>query len=589
MNFITHLRTSAATAGAFTLCCGLITQMLARALGYASELGPALVKLGDFRLYSPFSFLAWALAWAPAAPSLLVLALCLALVCAFAAYAVAIIVAKLQPIVLAPDSPWRDLASYRELGHCELLRDEGLALGAVRRHAWARHRIVRLAHGGCLFLGESSHTDDALRAALASWPGALVLIDGRGDIAERMGRKDVVRFTLGRSDTLCINPMLTLRTGLHAWTDARRLARNQLAANPTCCNEQMIDALALLILDHLLCAPPEARNLAALRPRLIDAAILVSELCDRWAKTPQVDSAPALWEMARVARALIADPDQAIASYKRIDAAFAGFADAELARATSAHHLNLAQFVSARPSRTLVLSMQASSAHAGPIMRSVVAQIGALHASTSDAPALLIAVEADAARLLAEPHAAPLTFPVNSNTRLILQTADIAHAKGLCGAHEGLSAIVAIGPQSKSNAAALSQLGGRCRTYDPIPHHLPRWRRHLFPTWVARETERLPIAALTSADASEAFLIVSSQKPARLEVLIGGGVSTFADISALAAHDWSAPPLDITSAPPDARARPGFGTPLTPPARTKLRRILTRTAAPPAPQQGHPP
>src|SRR5690606_16738158 len=109
-------------------CCGLVTQMLARALGYTAALGPPLLDLGSLRLYAPFSFLSWSVSWAPVAPSMLLLSIGLALVCALAAYALAIVFAKLEPIALTEPSPWRGLASWRELRHYGLLRDEGLAL-----------------------------------------------------------------------------------------------------------------------------------------------------------------------------------------------------------------------------------------------------------------------------------------------------------------------------------------------------------------------------------------------------------------------------------------------------------------------------
>lgn len=180
MTWLTHLRTIVIALGAFALCCGLVTQMMARALGYDASLGAPLLELGSLRLYAPFSFLQWSLAWASVAPSLLFLSLGLSIVCALAAYAVAIVFAKLEPITLAEPSPWRDLASWRKLRHYGLLRDEGLALGAVCRHALAKYRTVRSDARSCVFLGQPQHTDDAVLAALGSWAGSLVLVDARG-------------------------------------------------------------------------------------------------------------------------------------------------------------------------------------------------------------------------------------------------------------------------------------------------------------------------------------------------------------------------------------------------------------------------
>ncbi|MCA8884982.1 MAG: hypothetical protein KDA35_00075 [Hyphomonadaceae bacterium] len=280
MSWLTHLRTIVIALSAFTLCCGLVTQMLARALGYAPELGAPLLDLSGLHLYAPFSFLSWSLAWASAAPSLLPLSLCLAIVCALAAYAVAIGFAKLEPISFAEPSPWRDLASWRDLRHCGLLRDEGLALGAVRCHAWAKHRTIRSDTRACVFLGQSAHTDDAVLGALGSWAGTLVLVDGRRKLSERLGRQGVLRFAPGRSDGVSINPLLAIRGGLHAWDDARQLA-GALLASTHAVPQTAIDAFALLMLDQLLRAPLDARTLAGLRRRLIDPTTLVAELCGR--------------------------------------------------------------------------------------------------------------------------------------------------------------------------------------------------------------------------------------------------------------------------------------------------------------------
>ncbi len=580
MTWPTHLRTLAIGLCAFALFSWFVTQLLARALGYAPELRGGLIEIGGARLYGPWSYLSWTLTWARYAPSLLAFAICLTFVCALAAYAVAIVIAKLEPIRLTPPSPWRDLASWDELGDYGLLRDEGLPLGAVRRHALAPYRVVRRAAGGCVFLGEPRHTDDALRAALTSWHGPLVLIDARGEIADGIGRANVWRFAPGRSDTLSINPLLAIRGGLDAWADARRLATALLSDGRASAEDATIDAFTVLMLDQLICGPVEARTLTALRRRLVDPIALVAELCGRWAHTPAADAAPASWELVRAARTLRAEPDRAIAHYTLIDRALAGFADAGLARATSAHHLNLAPFVAAAAPRTLVLSMQgASGEHTAPLLYGVLAQLAALHTSAGAAPDLLIAVEAEAAQILTE--YVDTKLPAGPRIRLVVQASDISCAERLAGGPGSSSAIVAIGPQTENSAAALSQRGGRCFTHEPIPHRIPRWRSLLFPAWVPRETERLPQAALRTANADEAFLVVPQHKPVRLKVLLGGGATTYMAANEPAAHDWTAPPL---AAAPLTRDAPNTASSRTPPGATsaKLRRVLTRKSATPS-------
>lgn len=578
MTWWAHLRTIVIALSAFTFCCGLVTQMLARALGYTAALGPPLLDLGSLRLYAPFSFLSWSVSWAPVAPSMLLLSIGLALVCALAAYAVAIVFAKLEPIALIEPSPWRGLASWRELRHYGLLRDEGLALGAVRCHALAKYRTVRSDARSCVFLGKPEHTDDAVLAALSSWAGSLVLVDARGILAERLGREGVLRFAPGRNDTISINPLLALRTGLHAWNDARQLA-GALFANTYAAPQSAIDAFALLMLDQLLCAPLEARTLAGLRLRLIDPSALVAELCGRWTAQPKADAAPAIWEMLRVARAQRAEPDQALTNFARIDLALACFADARLVNAASAHHLNWVQFVSSATPQTLVLSLGNTGAAGSPLIQGLLAQLATHRSGASDAPSLMVAIEADAARVLAEQLGDALRN--RPNAKVLIQTTDIADAERLMAACLGQSPIVAIGPQSDASTQGLSRRAGRCVVFEPMPRAIPRWRDLLFPTWVKQEVERLPETALKSALPSEAFLIAPDQKPARMRVIVGGGATIFMAPTASAPHDWSAPPVDGVHLPEasavdaDLLVRPG-------PAATKLRRVLTRAAAKPA-------
>lgn len=578
MTWLTHLRTIVIALSAFTLCCGLVTQMMARALGYAAALGPPLLDLGSLRLYAPFSFLSWSFTWVSVAPSLLVLSLCLSLVCALAAYTVAIVFAKLEPIALAEPSPWRDLASWREIRHYGLLRDEGLALGAVRRHAWAKYRTVRSKTRTCVFVGQSRHTDDAILAALRSWTGSLVLVDARGTLAERLGREDVLRFAPGRSDGISINPLLAPRIGLHAWNDARQLA-GALLANTYEVPQTAIDGFALLMLDQLLCAPLEARTLASLRHRLIDPAALVAGLPSRWSAEPNTDAAPAIWEMVRVARAQRAAPDQALTDFARIDQALAIFADARLVSVTSAHHLNWADFISTPAPQTLVVSLENIGPPAAPLVQALLAQLATHHSSADDAPPLMLVVEADAARILAEQQGAKL--PVGPVAKVLVQTTDIAHAERLIGAREHARSIVAIGPQTDASAQSLSRGAGYCAVYGPIPHQIHRWRRLLFPDWVKQEVERLPVMALTSALPSDALLLAPDQKPMRMGVLIGGGATRFIVPAALARHDWSTPPVDSVRLPETAAVETDLRVVASATA-TKLRRVLTRAAAKPA-------
>lgn len=577
MTWLTHLRTIVIAFSAFTFCCGLVTQMLARALAFAPELGPPLLDLGGLGLYAPFSFLTWSFTWTTAAPSLLVLSLSLTLVCLLAAYAVAIVCATLQPIALAEPSPWRDLASWRELSHCGLLRDTGLALGAVRRHSLARPSIIRSNSKHVVFLGDPRCTDEAVLAALGSWPGHLLLVSATCSLTERLGRSDVLRFAPGLPDTLSINPLLMLRGGPHAWGDARRLAAALLAGDRPP-QAGAVDVFALLMLDQLLCAPVEARTLAVIRHRLLSPTALLSELGGRWASQPLDDATTAVWEMVRVARALRTEPDAALGHLTKVEHALEIFADAGIVQATSAHHLNLTHFVSQPSPQTLVVAMDAIPQESAPLVYAILAQLAALHPD-SDAGEVLIAVEANAACVLAARPNAPL--PASSASRMLFQSPDVAEAERLLSP-DGDAALIAIGPQYEASAKVLSKRAGTCKVFAAAPLAIPRWRRLLFPNWVEKERPRLPAAGLWTASPAEAFLVAPDQKPAHMRVLIGGNATHYASTPQPASHDWEAPPLASTptSTAPSAVAEKSLTTsPVASAAR--LRRVLARTGGKP--------
>lgn len=226
-----------------------------------------------------------------------------------------------------------------------------------------------------------------------------MLVDARGELQTRLGREGALRFSPNRGDCVAINPLLAIRGGAYAWEDARQLA-SAFLANTSAVPQTAIDAFALLILDQLLCAPLEARTLACLRRRLIHPAKLVGELCGRWAAAPQADAAPSIWEMVRVGRAQLAEPDEALTDFVRIDQALAIFADARLVNATSAHCLNWTDFITTPTPRTLVVSLENMGVPAAPLVRALLAQLATHHSSAGDAPPLMLVIEANATRLL---------------------------------------------------------------------------------------------------------------------------------------------------------------------------------------------
>lgn len=595
INWPTHLRTVLVLLGALALFGGAATQLIGHLLRYDPRLGGGLFEFAGVRFYAPWAALGWAAQWTLQAPWFALLVLILIASCALAAYAVANLFAELQPIALFPPPPWRNLANWRELGDCGLLRDEGLLLGAVYRHALAKHDLIRIPRGHCLFLGDPALTDDVLIAALSGWRGPLVMIDARG-LSNRLHRQNVLRFAPGRTDIAAINPLLSIR-GRHSWSDARLFAQAFLRLDEG--QSGLADVLALLMLDQLLTAPLEARNLAAVRRRLIDKQTTLAELCGRWALNDFPTSfPPEAWEMARVARLLREHIDYGLQALVYIDDALSLVAGAGFAQATSAHHLRFADFVAGGDRQTLVVSLDAADAEAAaPLILGLLAQLASACAGASGAKQrLLVVIDAEAVRALTPetkreggPKPAP-PLRACEDFDLLIQAGDIGHATGLMhrvGLHRDapFDAVVSVGAQSEANAKAVSELGRDFEVHRQKPAYIPRWRRLIFPPWERASLPRLPVDALRAAASGEAFLLLRDMRPVRIAALTGGASrASFISPNQLAPapHDWTSPPLiwPATATPVEGdQAEVSAHSVAT---GAKLRRALTRSVTPKA-------
>ena len=243
---------------ALTLFAGVTTQLLAAIFGYATQFGEPVAYWYGHPLYDPWRFLIWGLELAPVRPWIAFLCVLLAVTFVLAAFAVLVLARLIPPVELPRFKLRRGFARWDILRQRGLLAANGLALGAVRRHLLAKPDIVSAPSGNVLIVGDPEHTDAALLAAISAWRGALVFVDARG-LALRLPRKNVIRFAPGRADSASYNPMLAIRGGAHAWADARLLARSFLQSG----DDALTDAFAVLVLDQLLTAPLEQRNLAA--------------------------------------------------------------------------------------------------------------------------------------------------------------------------------------------------------------------------------------------------------------------------------------------------------------------------------------
>ncbi|MEQ1494019.1 MAG: hypothetical protein ABL932_26110, partial [Terricaulis sp.] len=110
--------------------------------------------------------------------------------------------------------------------------------------------------------------------------------------------------------------------------------------------------------------------------------------------------------------------------------------------------------------QTLALSFESIGPPAAPLVQALLAQLATHHSCARDASPLMLAVEADAARILAEQPGAKL--PVGPNAKVLVQATDIAHAECLIGMSQRDGPIVAIGPHTDANAQSLSRRAGYC-------------------------------------------------------------------------------------------------------------------------------
>lgn len=613
-------RTLLAAALALLVMLAIATQLVAWVFDQHRALGEAVAVVGGVKLYAPWQVLIWTLQWFAHDAWMALLHVGLIGMALLAAFGLAGLLGAIEPPSFALRL-WRPgFERWAKLGQRGLLRGDGLALGAVRRHALARLQILRLHAGHALLLGAPVHTDDALIAAIASWRGALVLIEAR-DRFSSLPRQDLLRFAPGRADAIAINPLLGVRGGAHAWSDALTLARAFLRTD----DGMLVASFAALVLDTLAHAPPAARSFSGMRQALADPQRRLAEFCARWADGVSSDLGPATGELTRIARYWRRDGDAALRAIRDIDIRLAAFADGDHALATEGHQLRFADLVSGDGPSSLVVQMPPGGERlTAPLVSALLAQLVAACAAATDLDhlgrrkqrELLIVVEANAlAALVVDPGPTELANPPRRKTaprlfdgpmcgacergvRVLVQSACASDAGMLIGADadhlaaeltEAFAAIAVIGPQTDTSAEVASTLAGQV-------HVWRRWRRQAggVSRWLLPHRERIDAQmvapeALRRAEAEEALLLLAGLKPIRGRSLISDRTTAaFIDAASIARapHDWEAPPLPAAavsasstlSLPPDKEN--AVANVQAPIAGSKLRRALARRAAP---------
>ncbi|MBX9745617.1 MAG: hypothetical protein K2X34_01865 [Hyphomonadaceae bacterium] len=554
---VTQARNAAIAWGALTLFAGVVTQLLAAIVGRDARFGEPVALWYGHPLYDPWQFLHWALELAPRHPGIAILCLLLALICVLAAFAVLALGGLMAPGDMPQFKSRRGFCSWDKLGQQGLLTANGLALGAVKRFALSKpvtlYALTGSSAGKIALVGDPRFTDATLIAAASAWPGALVFFDARG-VAPELRRQSIVRFAPGPADSASLNPLLAIRGGAHAWADARLLARAMLGVS----DDAAIDDFAVLILDQLINAPLDQRNLSSLRARLSLPHAVLTEISAAWPEALCRAQAPQC-EIARAVRLWRTQPNAALAHLAEIDAALAFLSDGAFARVTGVHQVRFADLVSAEGPRTLTLEFPRINAEsAAPLMAALLAQLVAACAMNANTDHLgrprkrdlLIVLEAQALKLLANQSALPVFFAhAGGNAcRLLVQGETLKEVP-----LEAYDTIVAIGPQTEPSAETLSKRGGEIsawRLMSRAEHSIRAWTR---PTWARVKRPIVAADDLIAADAAQAMVFVQDLPPFRARsISIHGPPATFlsgADLTPVA-HDWDAPPAcpDVSAA-----------------------------------------
>lgn len=426
------------------------------------------------------------------------------------------------------------------------------AIGAVR--CLGSPKTIWHGGGHRLILGFGRAADDAFLAAASTWPEALVFVDTKG-ASTRLARADAVRLAPGCTDGARLNPLLDLRRGPHAWRDAIILASGLVGAKAVGdARAQIVTTLATVLLDHLHTATLAERTLNSVRQRLLDPVRVLGEIVSA---VHEADGGGA-WrphpEIARMARAWIADPGTAIARLHEAERALRLLQDGRLVEATSALDVRLADCASGGALTIIVEAPPGEAARYGPFFAGLLGQLVAALTDAAETDAwgrkktrrVLLAID-DAAMIGAIPllaqraQAAP-----RCGLEVLVRGADMEEVGivfGDAGGARHFDAIVAIGPQSPKSAASLSAHIGdtdavrlrRARGDGVLARLVPVFEGARIPTLAPAVLARVPVHA--------AYILCRNQRPicgAPIELADEGPTLRMRNAPLPpVAHDWS--------------------------------------------------
>ena len=422
-------------------------------------------------------------------------------------------------------------ASWREIGRGQgflvekgdpgLLRLIGCALGAARRHILSPWHVLRIPWGQAAFLGEPELVNSALRAAIRDWDGALVYVDAAGGSAG-LEQDSAVRISPGRLEGCSYNPMLAIRGGSHAWSDARILASALLQST----DAWAVQALAALILDQLYTAAPEGRTLPALRMRLLEGADHLARLAARvhvqengeWRPHP---------EIRRAALALRAEPSRTQAALQAARKALQPFGDARLLRASGCHQLDLADLGAGKGPKALFVEVPPTDAQMAPYCAAIIAQLvsactDARHTDHRGRPkrrGVLLVVDDAAAMGFVPLLRRRASIVAESGLYLCVGARSANDLPALfCTANEAeayepplFDSLVALGPQEPETATELSRSAG---SYSWFEYVWPgSWRDLICPQFKGLERPFISENVLKGFGEKDALILMGCRRP----------------------------------------------------------------------------
>lgn len=375
------------TRALLSLCAFLLvgltvaTQVAAKRLP-RRHLGPHL-RLGDLRVYPPWSMPLWHSRWNKSAPSAFRSAKAILAAHAAGGALVAAAIHSLSPAVRPVGR--RHWAKPHHLRRAGLMARTGVVVGL--------HRGRVLAYGGPehqLVVGASRSGKGvgSVIPTLLSWPASAVVYDIKQELWHatagwRSRFSHCMFFDPTSADSARYNPLAEVRKGAHEIRDAQNIA--ELLVDPDGAKQHFDvwdlhakQLLTAVILHVLYTEPDHRKHLAVVREHLLDLKAVLRDMIELphrcCATTGAPESHP---EVARVAKEMLRQAPKFVAGVAATAQSYLSlFADEMVARSTAASDFTVGDLVCTSSPVTLYLQPPPSDVpRLRPLMRLVLNQV----------------------------------------------------------------------------------------------------------------------------------------------------------------------------------------------------------------------